>query len=311
MKKIAFLYPGQGAQTTGMGKDFYDSSLVSRAVFEEGSEILRIDLASLCFTPNGLLDRTDYTQIAMVATCIAMTREIEKQGLKADITAGLSLGEYAAICTAGGMSYEDALHTVWYRGNLMQQAAEAGKGGMAAVLGLTGEAVSQVTDTIKGVSVANYNCPGQIVITGDKAALDTAAKELKNAGARRVLPLKVSGPFHSPYMKGAGESLRKKLEQASWKDLKIPYVTNVDAGLVTEIDKTPDLLERQVSSPVHWEQSVRRMMDWGVDYFLEIGPGHTLSGFLSRIDRSAKSYTINTVEDMHRVLEELHREIIV
>ncbi len=308
MKKIAFLYPGQGAQTAGMGKSFYEQSLTSRAVFEEGSDLLGIDLASLCFRPNGLLDRTDYTQIALVAACMAMTREMERQGIKASITAGLSLGEYAAICAAGGMEYDDALQTVWYRGNLMQQAAEAGMGGMAAVLGLSGEAVLAVTDTIEGVSVANYNCPGQIVITGEKGAIEKAGPALKAAGARRVLPLKVSGPFHSTYMRQAGERLSWKLGQVDWSELKIPYVTNVNARVITDITKTPDLLRRQVYSPVLWEQSVRSMIDWGVEIFLEVGPGHTLSNFIARIDRNAVTYAINTVEDMYRVLEVLNQE---
>ena len=205
MSKIAFLYPGQGAQTVGMGKDFYEQSALAKSAYEESAKILDMDIKSICFEENDLLNRTDYTQAALVTTCLAMTREIEAQGLKPDMTAGLSLGEYCAIVAAGGMSYEDAVKTIWKRGTLMHNAVPDGSGGMAAVLGLSGEQVKAVTDTAENVSVANYNCPGQIVITGKKDAIEAVTPALKEAGAKRVLPLNVSGPFHYPFRKEAGE----------------------------------------------------------------------------------------------------------
>ena len=305
MSKIAFLYPGQGAQTVGMGKDFYEQSELAKSDYEESAKILDMDIQSICFEENDLLNRTDYTQAALVTTCLAMTREIEAQGLKPDMAAGLSLGEYCAIVTAGGMSYEDAVKTIWKRGCLMHNAVPDGSGGMAAVLGLSGDQVKAVTDGVDNVSVANYNCPGQIVITGKKDAIEAVTPALKEAGAKRVLPLNVSGPFHSPFLKEAGDELYETLEKVDWKPLSIPYVTNVNAEIITDISKTKDLLRAQVSSSVMWEQSVRRMIAEGVDIFVEIGPGKTLSGFMRKIDRSVNMFKIGSMEEMHTVVEKI------
>lgn len=305
MSKIAFLYPGQGAQIAGMGKDFYEASELSRSAYEESAKILDMDIQSICFEENDLLNRTDYTQAALVTTCLAMTREIEARGLKPDMTAGLSLGEYCAIVTAGGMSYEDAVKTIWKRGCLMHNAVPDGSGGMAAVLGLSGDQVKAVTDGAENVSVANYNCPGQIVITGKKDAIEAVTPALKEAGAKRVLPLNVSGPFHSPFLKEAGEELYETLEKVDWKPLSIPYVTNVNAEVITDISKTKDLLRAQVSSSVMWEQSIRRMIAEGVDIFVEIGPGKTLSGFMRKIDRSVNMFKIGSMDEMLTVVEKI------
>ncbi len=305
MSKIAFLYPGQGAQTVGMGKDFYEQSELAKGAYEESAKILDMDIQSICFEENDLLNRTDYTQAALVTTCLAMTREIEAQGLKPDMAAGLSLGEYCAIVTAGGMGYEDAVKTIWKRGCLMHNAVPDGSGGMAAVLGLSGDQVKAVTDGVDNVSVANYNCPGQIVITGKKDAIEAVTPALKEAGAKRVLPLNVSGPFHSPFLKEAGDELYETLEKVDWKPLSIPYVTNVNAEIITDISKTKDLLRAQVSSSVMWEQSVRRMIAEGVDIFVEIGPGKTLSGFMRKIDRSVNMFKIGSMEEMHTVVEKI------
>ena len=305
MSKIAFLYPGQGAQTVGMGKDFYEQSELAKSAYEKSAKILDMDIQSICFEENDLLNRTDYTQAALVTTCLAMTREIEAQGLKPDMAAGLSLGEYCAIVTAGGMSYEDAVKTIWKRGCLMHNAVPDGSGGMAAVLGLSGDQVKAVTDGVDNVSVANYNCPGQIVITGKKDAIEAVTPALKEAGAKRVLPLNVSGPFHSPFLKEAGDELYETLEKVDWKPLSIPYVTNVNAEIITDISKTKDLLRAQVSSSVMWEQSVRRMIAEGVDIFVEIGPGKTLSGFMGKIDRSVNMFKIGSMEEMHTVVEKI------
>ncbi len=305
MSKIAFLYPGQGAQTVGMGKDFYEQSALAKSAYEESAKILDMDIQSICFEENDLLNRTDYTQAALVTTCLAMTREIEARGLKPDMTAGLSLGEYCAIVTAGGMSYEDAVKTIWKRGCLMHNAVPDGSGGMAAVLGLSGDQVKAVIDGAENVSVANYNCPGQIVITGKKDAIEAVAPALKEAGAKRVLPLNVSGPFHSPFLKEAGEELYETLKKVDWKPLSIPYVTNVNAEVITDITKTKDLLRAQVSSSVMWEQSIRRMIEEGVDIFVEIGPGKTLSGFMRKIDRSVNMFKIGSMDEMHTVVEKI------
>lgn len=302
MKKIAFVYPGQGSQTAGMGKDFYDNSALSRAVYEESSAILGFDIASICFEKNDLLDRTDYTQAALVTTCLAMTKEIMSRGVKPAVTAGLSLGEYSAIAAAGGMSLADAVKTIWVRGNLMNDAVPAGFGSMAAVLGLTGEQVRTVIEAIPDVYAANYNCPGQVVITGEKEAVKQAAEPLKQAGARRVLPLKVSGPFHSPYLKETGKKLGEVLAQVEWQPLEIPYAANVNGELIQDITETKALLEAQVSSSVLWEQNVRTMLAAGVTTFAEIGPGRSLAGFIKKIDSHAEVINIGTWEELEKAV---------
>ena len=302
MSKIAFVYPGQGTQIAGMGRDFYENSELVRAAYEESAEILGFDIASICFEKNDLLDRTEYTQAALVTTCLAMTREVLQTGIRPDMTAGLSLGEYCAISAAGGMSFADAVRTIWVRGNLMNDAVPEGFGGMAAVLGLTGEAAAAALEALEGVSVANYNCPGQVVITGEKQALAAAAEPLKAAGARRVLPLNVSGPFHSPFLKEAGEKLDEYLGKVNWTELQVPYAANINGAIITDIRETRELLKQQVSGSVRWEQSVLAMKEAGVDTWVEIGPGQTLSKFIKKIDSSAKVINISKWDDLQKLV---------
>ncbi len=299
------MFPGQGAQKAGMGKDFYEQSETARQVIDKASELLDIDMKELCFEENDRLDQTEYTQAALVTVCMAMEHVLRERGLKADVTAGLSLGEYCAIASAGGMSTEDAITTVRKRGILMQNAVPGGKGSMAAVLGLTGEVIENAIEGIDGVSIANYNCPGQIVITGWKESVEKASEALKEAGAKRVLPLNVSGPFHSPMLTEAGEELGKVLENVEVSTLTIPYVTNVTAEYVTDITETKALLAKQVASSVRWQQSVENMIADGVDTFVEIGPGKTLAGFMRKINRDVKVYNVGTWEDVDKVVSEL------
>lgn len=303
MSKIAFIYPGQGAQKAGMGKDFYENSALVAAVYDEASQRLALDMKHLCFEENEQLDLTEYTQAAMVTTCLAMTKVIEEKGLRPDVTAGLSLGEYCAVSAAGGMDVQDAIGLVRQRGILMQNTVPAGEGAMAAVLGMDAEAICSVLEGIDGASVANYNCPGQIVITGKKAAVEIAAVKLKEAGARRITMLNVSGPFHSPMLEPAGEALREAMSGVTFSPLRIPYVTNVTAEYVTDIGMTKELLARQVSSSVRWQESMEKMIADGVDIFVEIGPGKTLNGFLRKIDRSVKVYNISTWDDVDTVID--------
>ena len=305
MAKIAFIYPGQGAQKPGMGKDFYENSELAKAVYDKASELLQIDMKALCFEENEKLDLTEYTQAALVTTCLAMTKVVEERGLKPDVTAGLSLGEYCAISVAGGMKEEDAISLVRKRGILMQNTVPAGEGAMAAILGMDASAIEEGIKDIEGVSVANYNCPGQIVITGETKAVEKAAEVLKEAGAKRTVLLNVSGPFHSPMLKQAGEELAKEMEKVEMEPLQIPYVTNVTAEYVTDIRETKKLLAEQVAASVRWQESVERMIAEGVDTFVEIGPGKTLAGFLRKIDRSVKVYNIGTWEDVDKVVPEL------
>lgn len=309
MSRIAFLYPGQGAQEAGMAKDFYENSPEARELFDQASELLDLDLCKLCFEENDLLDKTEYTQAAMVAACLAITGELKKRGLHPDMTAGLSLGEYCAIAAAGGMSDLDAVRTVRARGIFMEHAAPEGTGAMSAILGMENSSVEKVMQEIDGAYIANYNCPGQIVITGEKEAVERAGKALKEAGARKVLPLKVSGPFHSPMMENAGEKLKKVLEEVTLKKPSVPYVTNVTAELVTEKEPIRELLVKQVSSSVRWEQSIRNMIAEGIDTFVEIGPGKTLSSFMKKTDRNVTMYRVGTWEEAETVCSEILKGI--
>lgn len=305
MSKTAFIFPGQGAQAAGMGKDFYEAYPRAAEIYDMASDLLKLDMKALCFEENDKLDLTEYTQAALVTTCLAMEKVLEEAGVKPDITAGLSLGEYCAIHAAGGMSAADAIRTVRERGILMQDTVPAGEGGMAAVLGMEAAAIEEGLQGIEGVWIANYNCPGQIVITGRKAAVEKASQALKEKGARRVLPLNVSGPFHSPMLEPAGEKLLETLNQVEFTPLQIPYVTNVTAEPVTDIRLTKELLKQQVSSSVRWQQSMEYMLANGVDTFVEIGPGKTLTGFLRKIDRSAVVYQVGTCGDMEKVASAL------
>jgi len=303
MSRIAFIYPGQGAQVCGMGQDFYEQTETGKKVFDLATEILGFSLPELCFEKNDRLDITEYTQAAMVTTSIAMTKVLEENGVKPDVTAGL--GEYCALYAAGVMSEKDAIATVRQRGILMQEAVPVGQGAMAAVLAMDASAIEEVIADIDGVQIANYNCPGQIVITGYEAAVAEASEKLKEAGAKRVLPLNVSGPFHSPMMEAASQGLTEALEGVGFMELKIPYVTNVTGQYVRDTALTRGLLIQQVASGVRWQQSIEAMIADGVDTFVEIGPGRTLTGFLRKINRDVKGYNIRTYEEMHQVCETL------
>lgn len=305
MSQIAFIFPGQGAQEPGMGKDFYENSASAREVFDQAESLLGLDMKKLCFEENDELNITEYTQIALLTACMAMERVVREQGVAPQVTAGLSLGEYCAIVSAGGMELSDAMRLVRKRGILMQEAVPAGQGSMAAVLGMDGPSIEKVLEGREGVWIANYNCPGQIVITGYKTPVEEASKALQEAGAKRVLPLNVSGPFHSPLMQPAGEGLKEIFAGMKMSPLKVPYVTNVTAEYVDDIAQTEELLIRQISSSVRWQQSVEKMIAAGVDTFVEIGPGRTLNGFLRKIDRQVKGYNIRTWEEMQKVCEEL------
>lgn len=301
MGKTAFIFPGQGAQVCGMGKDFYEGTEIGRQIYDRATELLGFSVPELCFEPNDRLDITEYTQSAMVTTSVAMLKVLEDMGIKADVAAGLSLGEYPALVAVGAMSVDDAIRTVRQRGILMQEAVPVGVGGMSAVLGMTAEQVSAVVEHLECVQVANYNCPGQIVISGKLEAVELAAEKLKEAGARRVLPLNVSGPFHSYLLEEAGEKLGEFLEHVEIQEPMIPYVANVTAEYVTSAAEVKPLLKKQVSSSVRWQQSMEAMIADGVDRFIEIGPGKTLAGFAKKIDRNVTVINIETLEDLEKL----------
>lgn len=301
MGKIAFIYPGQGAQKCFMGQDFYDAYEECAKVYRMADEILDISVTELCFTENERINQTEFTQAALVTTCLAITQKLLAMGIKPDVTAGLSLGEYAAIATAGGFSIADAIKTVRARGIYMEEAVPNGVGAMAAVLGMDAEAIDAVVSPMKDVYVANYNCPGQIVITGKKEAVEAASAKLLEAGAKRCLPLNVSGPFHSPFLQGAGSRLADFMKDVELGELSIPYVTNVTAEYVTDVAQIKPYLERQVSSSVRWQQSVENMIADGVDTFVEIGPGKTLAGFIKKINKDVNVINVSQVSDIGAV----------
>ncbi|MCI8463116.1 MAG: ACP S-malonyltransferase [Lachnospiraceae bacterium] len=305
MGRRAFIFPGQGAQYTGMGKDFYEGFQTAREVFDIAREASGLDVAQLVFSGDERLNITEYTQIAMLTVEVAVLKVLEEKGLAADCCAGLSLGEYGALAAARVMELPDLFHLIRRRGIYMQEAYPTG-GAMTAVLGLEADVVREICAAQEGiVAVANDNCPGQVVISGEEKAVEAAAAALTAAGARRCVPLKVSGPFHSVLLAGAGEKLAGELESVEVKDPVIPYLCNVEAAPVTEKSRVRELLAKQVSGTVRWRETMERMLSEGVDSFVEIGPGKTLSGFLKKIDKTVKVWNVETVEDMNRLFSEL------
>lgn len=305
MSKTFFMFPGQGAQFVGMGKTMYDKYEKAREIFDIAGKATGLDIAALCFEENDKLNITEYTQIAMLTVEAAIYAVMEEKGLKCDYTAGLSLGEYGALIAAGVLSYEDAFKVVRQRGIFMQEAVPTG-GAMAAVLGMDAGVIEKICNETEGyVSIANYNCPGQIVITGEEAAVGKASEALKEAGAKRVVPLNVSGPFHSKMLEPAGERLGKVIDETTINEVKVPYVSNVTAQLVTGTVNIRELLVKQISSSVRWQQTIELMIESGVDTFVEIGPGKTLSGFMRKItrDENIRTYHIETPEELDAYVE--------
>lgn len=303
MSKIAFIFPGQGSQYVGMGKGFYDNYAVAKEVYDLAEKATGLDVKAICFEENDKINQTEYTQIAMFTTEVATLKVIEKMGLKADICAGLSLGEYGALAATDVLTVEELCALVRKRGIYMQNACPTG-GAMAAILGLDIDTVTKVCDETEGlVHIANYNCPGQLVITGEEKAVLTAADSLKEAGAKRCVPLKVSGPFHSEMLSKASESMAEELKNLEPKAPSVPYYSNVEATKVTTAEPIRDLLAKQVISPVKWQQTVEKMIAEGVDTFIEIGPGKSLSGFMGRINKEVKTYNVDKVEDLEKIKE--------
>ena len=301
MGKTAFMFPGQGAQYVGMGKDFYERIPVCKEMFKLAGEASGLDVEALCFEENEQINITEYTQIAMLAAEVAMLKAVEEKGIRPDVTAGLSLGEYGALVASGVMTPEEVFKIVRKRGIYMQEAVPDG-GAMAAILGLDTEIIEKICGETPGmVSVANYNCPGQIVITGENEAIQEAITKLTEAGAKRCVPLKVSGPFHSPMLVGAGEKLAKELEAVAVHEIQVPYIANVTADYVRKTEDVKPLLEKQVSSSVKGQQTIERMLADGVDTFIEIGPGKTLSGFMRKINRDVKVLNVEKVEDLEKL----------
>ena len=260
-------------------------------------------MEKLLFEENTDINITEFTQPALVTACMIMTKALTDEGITPDVTGGLSLGEYCALVASGAMTYADAVKLTRIRGSLMSNTVPAGEGTMAAVIGLDSEVIENVIKDIDECTMANYNCPGQIVITGRKEAVEKAMPLLAEAGARKVVPLTVSGPFHSPMLKPAGDNLRKYLDEAEISELKVPYIANVNAEVISDTSKIRDLLQEQVSSPVMWEQSLYTMKDLGVDLIIEIGPGKTIAGFVKKTVPEIPVINVSTVEDIAKAKE--------
>ncbi len=289
--KLAFLYAGQGSQHAGMGADLYEASPVFRQVFDQTAEALDFDLKTTCFTdPEGVINQTQYTQPCMVAFAVGVTAMLAAEGIRPEYAAGLSLGEYSALECAGVFDAKTAVELVAFRGKAMAKASEGLECGMTAVLKLDREALQRCCDeatSLGVVQICNYNCPGQLVIGGEKAAVDKAAELALAAGAKRCLPLKVSGPFHTSLMHPAGDALAEKFRTIDFKPMELPVLFNCLGHEMNPGDSIPALLEKQVQSSVYLEDTIRRLAELGVDTVVEVGPGKTISGFVKKTVGSA------------------------
>lgn len=304
--KIAFLFPGQGSQYPGMAKEFIENFPESKEVFDTASAALGYDLIDLCLQgPAEKLNLTENTQPALLASCIAMLRPLERRGLNASAAAGHSLGEYTAITAAGGVSVQDAVSLVQKRGRFMQEAVPAGTGLMAAILGMERADIEKTClEAAKNgiVAPANYNSPGQIVIAGEKNAVEKAMELAKAGGAKKVIPLAVSVPSHCALMRKAGERLAQELEKTALKELSIPIVNNADAKYLRTVAELKPSLIKQISCPLYWEDSIQAMAVDGYDMFIEIGPGKVLSGLVKRIAKDAKVLNVEDQKSMSETL---------
>ncbi|ASU98918.1 ACP S-malonyltransferase [Bacillus subtilis] len=313
MSKIAFLFPGQGSQFIGMGKELYEQVPAAKRLFDEADETLETKLSSLIFEGDAEeLTLTYNAQPALLTTSIAVLEKFKESGITPDFTAGHSLGEYSALVAAGALSFKDAVYTVRKRGEFMNEAVPAGEGAMAAILGMDAEALKQVTDKVTEegnlVQLANLNCPGQIVISGTAKGVELASELAKENGAKRAIPLEVSGPFHSELMKPAAEKLKEVLDACDIKDADVPVISNVSADVMTEKADVKEKLIEQLYSPVRFEESINKLIAEGVTTFIEIGPGKVLSGLVKKVNRRLKTIAVSDPETIELAIQTLKEE---
>ena len=305
MEKVAFIFPGQGSQYIGMGKDFFENFREAREVFQEADDVLHLSISSLCFQgPEEALKLTENTQPAVLTTSIAVLRVLQaEKGVVPNLVAGHSLGEYSALVVSGAFAFADSVQIVRLRGRFMQEAVPVGEGAMAAILGMErGQVEKLCEEAAQGdvLTPANFNCPGQIVIAGHAKAIERAMERVKQQG-KKAVALPVSAPFHSPLMKPAGERLEKVLEGITIQDLKIPVVTNVEADINQSKERVKELLVTQVSSPVRWEESMQKISGNGIEQILEIGPGKVLSGLMKRINPKVETKNIEDIQTLKKI----------
>lgn len=311
MGKIAFVFPGQGSQTVGMGKTVIEHNTEAKSIFESADHRLGYSLSDIIFNgPSEKLTLTSNAQPALLTTSIAILKCLEEAGIQPDYTAGHSLGEYTALVAAGAIEFEDAVFAVHKRGEYMEEAVPNGEGTMAAVLGMDRDSLQKVTEEVTAsghsVQLANLNCPGQIVISGTVKGVELASELAKEQGAKRVLPLQVSGPFHSELMKPAAKKFVEVLDEITVNDAKLPVIANVTASPMTDAQEIKEKLIEQLYSPVLWEDSVDKMLELGVDTFIEVGPGKVLSGLIKKINRNVKTFSVNDLESCQQVIDEIH-----
>lgn len=304
--KVGFVYSGQGSQYHGMGQELYESEPIFKQTIDEADQIVDFDLKELMFDENEKLHQTEYTQPALLAMEVGLTRLLAAKGIKPDVAAGLSLGEYAALVASGALDFAETVRLVQKRGRFMTEAVPSGKGAMAAIMGLNHQSVITVCKQFEdqGVIVpANYNMPGQIVIAGEKQVLDQAVDSFIQAGAKRVIPLNVSGPFHSELLEPAAVNLAEELQHVSLSPMTIPVVTNLTGSVIASSEEIVPTLIQQVKSPVYWEECIATMIQMGVDHFVEVGPGRTLCSFIKKIDRSVKTQNVENQQTLEKVIK--------